>query len=136
MFQGSLQTKYTDWIAFARLIDSYHNIGILKTNSLKRLSTKDPKLKEKYGKLYTNVQTEVDLWFNAEMLLKFREIGRFLILNESDSLLTNKTADQLYKDIELLAFYRDRLSQSEIQGRLPREIESLASFQKLMIYAK
>ena len=131
LFQGSLQTKYTDWIAFARLIDSYHNIGILKTNALKKLSAKDAKLKEKYGKLYTNVQTEVDLWFNAEMLLKFREIGRFLILNETDSLLTNKTAEQLYKDIELLAFYRDRLSQSEIQGRLPKEIESLASFQKV-----
>jgi len=131
LFQSSLQTKYTDWIAFARLIDSYYNIGILKTNALKRLSTKDAKLREKYGKLYTNVQTEVDLWFNAEMLLKFREIGRFLILNETDSLLSNKTADQLYKDIELLAFYRDRLSQSEIQGRLPKEIESLASFQKV-----
>ena len=131
LFQGSLQTKYTDWIAFARLIDSYRNIGILKTNSLKSLSTKDLKLKEKYGKLYTNVQTEVDLWFNAEMLLKFREIGRFLIVNETDSLLSNKTADQLYKDIELLAFYRDRLSQSEIQGRYPKEIESLASFQKV-----
>ena len=131
LFQGSLQTKYTDWIAFARLIDSYRNIGILKTNSLKSLSTKDLKLKEKYGKLYTNVQTEVDLWFNAEMLLKFREIGRFLIVNETDSLLFNKTADQLYKDIELLAFYRDRLSQSEIQGRFPKEIESLASFQKV-----
>ena len=131
LFQGSLQTKYTDWIAFARLIDSYRNIGILKTNSLKSLSTKDVKLKEKYGKLYTNVQTEVDLWFNAEMLLKFREIGRFLIVNETDSLLSNKTADQLYKDIELLAFYRDRLSQSEIQGRFPKEIESLASFQKV-----
>jgi hypothetical protein len=131
LFQGSLQTKYTDWIAFARLIDSYRNMGILKINSLKSLSTKDAKLKEKYSKLYTNVQTEVDLWFNAEMLLKFREIGRFLIVNETDSLLSNKTADQLYKDIELLAFYRDRLSQSEIQGRFPKEIESLASFQKV-----
>jgi hypothetical protein len=131
LFQGSLQTKYTDWIAFARLIDSYRNIGILKINSLKSLSTKDAKLKEKYSKLYTNVQTEVDLWFNAEMLLKFREIGRFLIVNETDSLLSIKTADQLYKDIELLAFYRDRLSQSEIQGRFPKEIESLASFQKV-----
>jgi len=131
LFQGSLQTKYTDWIAFARLIDSYRNIGILKSNSLKSLSTKDVKLKEKYGKLYTNVQTEVDLWFNAEMLLKFREIGRFLIVNETDSLLSNKSADQLYKDIELLAFYRDRLSQSEIQGRFPKEIESLVSFQKV-----
>ncbi len=131
LFQGSLQTKYTDWIAFARLIDSYRNIGILKINSLKNLSTKDVKLKEKYGKLYTNVQTEVDLWFNAEMLLKFREIGRFLIVNETDSLLSNKTAEQLYKDIELLAFYRERLSQSEIQGRFPKEIESLASFQRV-----
>jgi hypothetical protein len=131
LFQGSLQTKYTDWIAFARLIDSYHNIGILKTNSLKRLSTKDAKLKEKYSKLYTNVQTEVDLWFNAEMLLKFREIGRFLILNETEALLSEKTAEQLYKDIELLAFYRERLSQSEIQGRLPKEIESLTSFQRV-----
>jgi len=131
LFQSSLQTKYTDWIAFARLIDSYRNIGILKANSLKNLSTKDVKLREKYGKLYTNVQTEVDLWFNAEMLLKFREIGRFLIVNETDSLLSNKSADQLYKDIELLAFYRDRLSQSEIQGRFPKEIESLSSFQKV-----
>jgi len=131
LFQGSLQTKYTDWIAFARLIDSYRNIGLLKTKALANLASKDAKLKEKYGKLYTNVQTEIDLWFNAEMLLKFREIGRFLIQNESDATSKNKSAILLYKDIELLEFYRDRLSQAEIQGRLPKEIESLPSFQKI-----
>ena len=131
LFQGSLQTKYTDWIAFARLIDSYRNIGLLKTKALTNLASKDAKLKEKYGKLYTNVQTEIDLWFNAEMLLKFREIGRFLIQNESDAASKNKSAILLYKDIELLDFYRDRLSQAEIQGRLPKEIESLPSFQKI-----
>jgi hypothetical protein len=131
LFQGSIQTKYTDWIAFARLIDSYRNIGLLKTKALTNLASKDAKLKEKYGKLYTNVQTEIDLWFNAEMLLKFREIGRFLIQNESDAISKNKSAILLYKDIELLEFYRDRLSQAEIQGRLPKEIESLPSFQKI-----
>lgn len=131
LFQGSLQTKYTDWIAFARLIDSYRNIGLLKTKALTNLVSKDAKLKEKYGKLYTNVQTEIDLWFNAEMLLKFREIGRFLIQNESDATSKNKSTILLYKDIELLEFYRDRLSQAEIQGRLPKEIESLPSFQKI-----
>lgn len=131
LFQGSLQTKYTDWIAFARLIDSYRNIGLLKTKALANLASKDAKLKEKYGKLYTNGQTEIDLWFNAEMLLKFREIGRFLIQNESDATSKNKSAILLYKDIELLEFYRDRLSQAEIQGRLPKEIESLPSFQKI-----
>lgn len=131
LFQGSLQTKYTDWIAFARLIDSYRNIGLLKTKALANLASKDAKLKEKYGKLYTNVQTEIDLWFNAEMLLKFREIGRFLIQNESDATSKNKSTILLYKDIELLEFYRDRLSQAEIQGRLPKEIESLPSFQKI-----
>jgi len=131
LFQGSLQTKYTDWIAFARLIDSYRNIGLLKTKALTNLASKDAKLKEKYGKLYTNVQTEIDLWFNAEMLLKFREIGRFLIQNESDATSKNKSAILYYKDIELLEFYRDRLSQAEIQGRLPKEIESLPSFQKI-----
>ena len=51
LFQGSLQTKYTDWIAFARLIDSYRNIGLLKTKALTNLASKDAKLKEKYGKL-------------------------------------------------------------------------------------
>lgn len=131
LFQGSLQTKYTDWIAFARLIDSYRNIGLLKTKALSNLASKDTGLKEKYGKLYTNVQTEIDLWFNAEMLLKFREIGRFLIQNDSSSHLKSKTSTQLYKDIELIEFYRDRLTQAEIQGRLPKEIESLSSFQKL-----
>lgn len=131
LFQGSLQTKYTDWIAFARLIDSYRNIGLLKTKALSNLASKDTGLKEKYGKLYTNVQTEIDLWFNAEMLLKFREIGRFLIQNDSSSQLKSKTSTQLYKDIELIEFYRDRLTQAEIQGRLPKEIESLSSFQKL-----
>lgn len=131
LFQGSLQTKYTDWIAFARLIDSYRNIGLLKTKALSNLASKDTGLKEKYGRLYTNVQTEIDLWFNAEMLLKFREIGRFLVQNDSSSHLKSKTSTQLYKDIELIEFYRDRLTQAEIQGRLPKEIESLSSFQKL-----
>jgi hypothetical protein len=131
LFQGSLQTKYTDWIAFARLIDSYRNIGLLKTKAITNLSSKDAKLKEKYFKLYANVQTEIDLWFNAEMLLKFREIGRYLILNELDANKKSKTSILLYKDIELLDFYRDRLSQAEIQGRLPKEIESLPSYQKI-----
>jgi len=131
LFQSSLQTKYTDWIAYARLIDSYHHIGLLKKHAISSLASKDVRLKEKYGKLYTNVQTEIDLWFNAEMLLKFREIGRFLIALDSDSVSLTKSSVQLYKDIELLDFYRERLSQSEIQGRLPKEIESLSSFQKV-----
>jgi len=131
LFQSSLQTKYTDWIAYARLIDSYHHIGLLKKHAISSLASKDVRLKEKYGKLYTNVQTEIDLWFNAEMLLKFREIGRFLIALDSDSVSLTKSSAQLYKDIELLDFYRERLSQSEIQGRLPKEIESLSSFQKV-----
>jgi len=131
LFQSSLQTKYTDWIAYARLIDSYHHIGLLKKHAISSLISKDVRLKEKYGKLYTNVQTEIDLWFNAEMLLKFREIGRFLIALDSDSVSLTKSSAQLYKDIELLDFYRERLSQSEIQGRLPKEIESLSSFQKV-----
>jgi len=131
LFQSSLQTKYTDWIAYARLIDSYHHIGLLKKHAISSLVSKDVRLKEKYGKLYTNVQTEIDLWFNAEMLLKFREIGRFLIALDSDSVSLTKSSAQLYKDIELLDFYRERLSQSEIQGRLPKEIESLSSFQKV-----
>lgn len=131
LFQSSLQTKYTDWISYARLIDSYHHIGLLKKHAISSLASKDVRLKEKYGKLYTNVQTEIDLWFNAEMLLKFREIGRFLIALDSDSVSLTKSSAQLYKDIELLDFYRERLSQSEIQGRLPKEIESLSSFQKV-----
>ena len=131
LFQSSLQTKYTDWIAYARLIDSYRHIGLLKKHAISSLISKDVRLKEKYGKLYTNVQTEIDLWFNAEMLLKFREIGRFLIALDSDSVSLTKSSAQLYKDIELLDFYRERLSQSEIQGRLPKEIESLSSFQKV-----
>ena len=131
LFQSSLQTKYTDWIAYARLIDSYRHIGLLKKHAISSLASKDVRLKEKYGKLYTNVQTEIDLWFNAEMLLKFREIGRFLIALDSESVSLTKSSAQLYKDIELLDFYRERLSQSEIQGRLPKEIESLSSFQKV-----
>jgi len=131
LFQSSLQTKYTAWIAYARLIDSYRHIGLLKKHAISSLASKDVRLKEKYGKLYTNVQTEIDLWFNAEMLLKFREIGRFLIALDSESVSLTKSSAQLYKDIELLDFYRERLSQSEIQGRLPKEIESLSSFQKV-----
>jgi hypothetical protein len=131
IFRRSLQTNYTDWISFARIIDGYRNIGLLKRNALSNLASKDIRLKEKYGNLYANVQTEIDLWFNEEMLLKFREIGKFLIANESDTMRWDKSSTQIYKDIELLDFYHERIRQSEIQGGLPKEIESLSSFQKI-----
>jgi hypothetical protein len=131
LFQSSLETKYTDWISLARLTDQYRNLGLLKATALNHLEAKEPKLRDKYAKLYAIVQTEADLWFQAEILLKFRDIGRFLIRHEGDVSFKDLTASQLYQNISLLEFYRERLQQAEIQGKLPKEIESLPSFQKI-----
>lgn len=131
-FKSSLSTKYPDWYAFSRVVDLYYDLKQLKNTQLLTLESEDTFVKDKYRRLYANVQNDVDLWFDSDMLVQGREIATFLVENQQpySQIATAKTARQIYADIELLDFFRDRVRQTEIQGKLPKEIESLGSYQR------
>jgi len=131
-FKSSLSTKYPDWYSLSRVIDLYYDLLQLKNTQMVALANEEPFVKDKYIRLYSNVQNDVDLWFDSEMLVRGREIASFLVNNQQpySQIATAKTARQIYSDIELLDFFRDRARQTEIQGKLPKEIESLESFQR------
>lgn len=131
-FKSSLNTKYPDWYDFSRVIDLYYDLLQLKNTQMVKLNNTETFIRDKYTRLYSNVQNDVDLWFDSEMLGKARSIANFLVEHQGpySQVATAKTARQIYADIELLDFFRDRARQTEIQGKLPKEIESLESFQR------
>ncbi|MCB9081854.1 MAG: hypothetical protein H6555_09110 [Lewinellaceae bacterium] len=128
IFQGSLNTKYPDWLAFSKVVDLYHDIRELQLKEVRQLASVEAPVQEKYTRLYTNVLNDVDLWFNTELLVKGREIARYLVNNPDPYRGEGRTGRQIYQDIEVLDFFRDRVKQTEIQGKLPKEIESLDTY--------
>jgi hypothetical protein len=129
IFQNSLNTKYPDWLAYSKTIEIYYQLRQIKNQEALKLSaTTDPLIRDKYLRLYSNVQTDVDLWFGSELLQRARGIASYLINNPGPYQASGKTPRQLYEDIEMLDYYRDRLKQTENQGRLPKEIEGLLTF--------
>jgi len=130
-FQSSLNTKYPDWSAYSRIIDLYYDLRLLQQEQQPIIAMQqDQYVQDKYSRLYANVLNDVSLWFTTELLVKGREIGDFLIEQDQPyrEQAVAKTARQIYADIELLDFYRDRVKQTQIQGKLPKEIESLESY--------
>lgn len=131
VFNGSTSTKYPDWLAFSRIVDLYYDLLLLKEKETIKLRQLDQFSQRKYYNLYTNVQSDVELWFKSEMLNRGRDVGNFLVATrnfEYGRMGQSKPARQVYQDLELLDFYRDRVKQIEIQGKLPKEVESLASY--------
>lgn len=128
VFEKSLNTKYPDWLSFSKIIDLYYDIHTLKNEQMKKLPTADPVVQSKYTNLYSNVSTDVDLWFNSELLDKARSIAAYLVGASPNYDFEYAAPGVLYHDIQLLDFYRDRVQQTEIQGKLPKEIESLETF--------
>ncbi|HKK75644.1 MAG TPA: hypothetical protein VJ953_11270 [Saprospiraceae bacterium] len=131
VFKSSVNTKYPDWLSFSRAIDLYYDLRNLQQEEMVKLRNMDQFSQQKYYNLYTNVVSDVDLWFNSELLNRGRDVVNFLITYQKTPyarLAQNKSARQVYQDLELLDFYRDRVQQIEIQGKLPKEVESLASY--------
>ena len=128
LFQSSLNSKYTDWLAYSRIIDLYYEIRNLKNQETVKLSKQDPITRDKYIRLYSNVMNDVDLWFGTELLEKGKEVVQYLINHPGNYLPQQADVKTLYRDIELLDFFRDRVRQMEIQGKLPKEIESLSTY--------
>ena len=129
IFRNSLNTKYPDWLAFSRITDLYYDIRTLKDGQVQKLNAvNDPVALTKYRNLYHNVITDVDLWFNSELLTRARSIAEYMAVAPADSDFSLSDAGTLYRDIELLDFYRDRVKQTQIQGKLPKEIESLETY--------
>ncbi len=130
IFQSSLNTKYPEWQAYSRVIDLYYDLRELKNEEVARLAGEETAIREKYERLYANVQTDVDLWFQTDLLARARDIASFLVdmKRPYGEVAPVKTARQIYEDLQLLDFYRDRARRTEIQGKLPKEIESLDSY--------
>lgn len=128
IFQTSLNTKYADWLAYSRVIDLYYEIRALKNDEVAKLSKQDQITRDKYVRLYTNVVNDVELWFSTELLVKGKEVVQYLINRPGTYISDKADARTLYAEIELLDFFRDRVKQMEIQGKLPKEIESLGAY--------
>lgn len=131
VFKSSTNTKYPDWHAFSRAVDLYYDLRLVKARELVKLRDLDDFSQRKYFQLYSTVQTDVELWFDSELLTRGKEVADFLIRYRNTpyhQLSAGKSAAQIYQDLELLDFYRDRVKQTEIQGKLPKEIESLGSY--------
>ena len=128
VFDNSLNTKYPDWQAYSKIIDLYYDIQQLKNEQLASLAPRTPSVQEKYRQLYANVATDVDLWFDSELLGRAREISAYLVDAAHSADYRQQDAEQIYAQVELLDFFRDRVQQTEIQGKLPKEIESLETF--------
>jgi hypothetical protein len=127
-FQNSLNTRYADWLAYSRVIDVFYSIWRLKNQESAALTKLDPTTREKYARLYSNVMNDINLWFNGDVLSKARNITAYLVNNPGPFIQGKEDARKLYEDISLLDFFRDRVKQTEIQGKLPKEIEGLETF--------
>ena len=128
IFQNSLNTRYADWLAYSRAIDLYYAIWKLKNQEVASLSSLDGVTRDKYVRLYSNVMNDVNLWFSGDLLTKARNITAYLIQHPGSFIQGKEDARKLYEDITLLDFFRDRVKQTEIQGKLPKEIEGLEAF--------
>jgi hypothetical protein len=128
LFQNSLNTKYPDWLAYSKVIELYFHVNELRKEELAKLVNQEQIIREKYIRLYGNVQTDVDLWFGTELLQKARAVSAYLLNNLGPYLYNNRSPRQIYEDIEMLDYYRDRVKQIEIQGKLPKEIQALETY--------
>jgi hypothetical protein len=129
MFNNSIDTKYRDWQAYSKMIDLYYDVRLLKDEQVAQLvNVQDPLIKDKYTRLYANIMNDIDLWFTSELLTRARSIASYLADYRGFVGYSTLDARTLYEHIELLNFYRDRVRQTEIQGKIPKEIESLETY--------
>lgn len=131
LFQTSLNTKYIDWLAYSRIIDLYYDIRYTRNQEVSRLSgLQDAITRDKYVRLYANVVNDSDGWLSTELLSKGKEVVLYLINHPGTHIADKNDPRALYRQIELLDFFRDRVKQMEIQGKLPREIEALGTYDR------
>ncbi len=129
MFNNSVDTKYRDWKAYSKMIDLYYDVRILKEEQTAKLANVDDlMIQDKYNRLYANIINDIDLWFDSELLTRARSIASYLFNYRGFVGYATLDTRRLYEDIELLSFYRDRVRQTEIQGKIPKEIESLETY--------
>ncbi len=129
VFQNSLNTKYPDWLAYSKVIELYFHVNELRKEELGKLVKQEPIIREKYTRLYGNVQNDVDLWFGTELMQKARSVAAYLLNNPGTYNYGNRSPRQIYEDIEMLDYYRDRVKQIENQGKLPKEIQALETYE-------
>ena len=127
-FQNSLNTKYPDWLAYSKVIELYYHVHDLRQDELSKLVNQEPIIRDKYTRLYSNIHNDVDLWFGTELMQKARTVATYLLNNQGPYNYGKRSPRQIYEDIELLEYYRDRVKQIETQGKLPKEIEALETY--------
>ena len=129
VFQNSLNTKYPDWLAYSKVVELYFHVNELRKEELGKLVKQEPIIREKYTRLYGNVQNDVDLWFGTELMQKARSVAAYLLNNPGPYNYANRSPRHIYEDIEMLDYYRDRVKQIENQGKLPKEIQALETYE-------
>jgi hypothetical protein len=129
VFQNSLNTKYPDWLAYSKVIELYFHVNELRKEELSKLVKQEPIIREKYTRLYSNVNNDVDLWFGTELMQKARTVASYLLNNPGPYNYANRSPRHIYEDIEMLDYYRDRVKQIENQGKLPKEIQALETYE-------
>lgn len=129
VFQNSLNTKYPDWLAYSKVIELYFHVNELRKEELSKLVKQEPIIREKYTRLYSNVNNDVDLWFGTELMQRARTVASYLLNNPGPYNYANRSPRHIYEDIEMLDYYRDRVKQIENQGKLPKEIQALETYE-------
>jgi hypothetical protein len=131
IFEKSLNTKYPDWLAYSRIADLYYSIQQLNLQEGERLSKIGGSVHRKYSGLYDQLLNDVSLWFKTDLLTKNRNIVEYIIDNEHISDFGGKGSQYVYNRIQLLHYLRDRVAQTENQGRIPKEIEGLEVYKQV-----
>ena len=130
LFDKSLNTKYPDWLAYSRITDLHYSICKLKEEERLNLQQLGGMAEQKYNNLYEQVLNDVSIWYKTELLTKSLSISTYIINNQKNTFIGSKNPRHLYKDIELLHYLRERVAQTESQGRIPKEIEGLEVFKE------
>lgn len=125
IFEKSLNTNYPDWLAYSRVTDLHYTIGLLKQEELGQLTGLGGMAEMKYTNLYEQVANDISIWYNTDLLTKSYDISSYLIENENYEINRSNSSSHIYRDIQLLNTLRDRVGETESQGRIPKEIEGL-----------
>ena len=132
IFEKSLNTKYPDWLAYSRIADLYYSIHNMSIREGGKLASIGGTVHRKYSGLYDQLLNDVGLWFKSNLLTKNKNIVEYLIDNEEVNKFSVDDEVHIYEDIQLLHYLRDRVAQTENQGRIPKEIEGLEVYQAVI----
>ena len=129
IFEKSLNTNYPDWLAYSRITDLHYSIQNNKKIGTEILEEIDGLARSKYTNLYEQVLNDINIWHNTDLLNKSYEISNYIIKNQDKNTISSDRPEQIYEEIQLLNYLRERVAETESQGRIPKEIQELDVFE-------